>query len=104
MIRDSRVSVWIRLPGVFSIDIAQHDRKEVAHLFEPPGPVVIDIVAPEVTPGMDAFLFEYVLEIPECADSFVFPGALSDTEDDLFLVVEVDIRVIQRQIWQEPFR
>ena len=35
------------------------------HLREPPGPVMVDIISPEIAPRMDAFFFKNLLQETE---------------------------------------
>ena len=73
-------------------------------MFEPPRPVMVDVVAPEVTPRMDPFLMEDLVEPPQGTDPFVFPGALPDANDDLTLIVEQYIGVIGRKVREKTLR
>jgi len=64
--------------------------EEVGELDAPPGPVVIDVMSPEIAPSGDAFLFEDGFELGGVGDHFVFPGALTAAGDNAGLAVFVE--------------
>ena len=65
---------------------------------------MVDVIAPEIAPCVDALLAEYALQIAEGANAVLFPCTLADAEDDLLLVVEIDIGVVRRHIGKEALR
>ena len=67
----------------------------------PPAPVVVDVVTPEIDPSVDAFFGKGIPQELRCANAFLFPSALSDTNDHLFLIIDVDIGVILGHIRKE---
>ena len=62
---------------------------------------MVDIVAPEVHPGMDALAREDVAHDGRRAAPLVLPTALADAEHDLLLVVEGDVRMVLWQVREE---
>ena len=56
--------------------------EKMVHLFKPPGPVVIDIVSPNVNPGGDTGALKNCFQGAGILKSFFIPGALPDTDHD----------------------
>lgn len=61
---------------------------KVAVLAFPPGPVVVDIGAPEVEPSVDSGCCELIAQNPERADAFVLPSTCAGAEEEFAFVVE----------------
>ena len=59
---------------------------------------MVDIISPEIAPCVDAFLAENTLEITERTDAVLFPCTLTDTDDDLLLIILINIRVVRRHV------
>ena len=71
------------IPLLPSALLTEDVRQEIAQLLLPPAPVVVDIVAPEVHPGMDALGREDVAH-DAVVRRLVLPAALADAEHDFF--------------------
>ena len=66
------------------------------HLFIPPGPVVVDIIAPVVDPGRDGFFPEQKIQVTGIFNGFILPGALPHTYNNLTAPVQIQIpRIVQ---------
>ena len=61
------------------------------HLFIPPGPVMVHIMAPVVDPGRDGFFPEQNIQAAGIFNGFLFPGALPHANDNLALAVLLQI-------------
>ena len=81
----------------------EKEREEITDLLFPPWPVMVDVKAPVVEPGIYTFLLEYPVKKTLRIET-VFPGALPYTEDDLFLIVDIDIGMSQRKVRHIRFR
>ena len=56
--------------------------QKIIHLPIPPGPVVINIMAPVVDPGRDGFFSEQIVQVTGIFNGFILPGALPHTNDN----------------------
>ena len=83
------------------LGLVQHVGQEVLDLLLPPGPVVVNVVAPVVAPGVHAQRAEGVVHDVLGAQAFLLPGALAAAQNDLAPVVKVDVGVVVRSIGQE---
>ena len=73
--------------------------QKVVHLSVPPGPVVIDIMAPKIDPGRDTFGAKDCLQKARILYRLVFPGPLPYTGHDIAFAVPVEKPLIG-QAWQ----
>ena len=66
----------------FFIGLAIEVLQEVIHLFVPPGPIVIHVVAPEIDPGRDRPFPKNGFQVAGVGNGFLFPGTLAYTDND----------------------
>jgi hypothetical protein len=65
--------------------------KEIGELFLPPGPIVVDIMAPQVDPGRYSLGFQDGLEGMDISVHGLFPGALPGADDDVATAVSFQV-------------
>jgi len=56
--------------------------QKIIHLPIPPGPVMIDIMAPVINPGRDGFFREQIIQATGIFNGFILPGTLPHTNDN----------------------
>ena len=70
--------------------------QKMIHLFIPPGPVMVDIMAPVVDPGRDGFFPEQKIQVTGIFNGLILPGALPHTHNNLTAPVPIQIpRIVQ---------
>ena len=70
------------------------------HHLEPPGPVVVHVVAPVIDLGVDAFTAHNVFQPPGAFQQRAFPSTLTADDQDLAVVVHIDVVVVIGHIGQ----
>ena len=76
--------------------------QEVWHLHFPPWPVMIDIMAPVIEPAFDTFICKNFLQSAGAVQHHIFPSALTNTNNDIAVVILIDIEVVitsETNIW-----
>ena len=78
--------------------------QEVWHLHFPPWPVVVYIQTPVVEPTTNTFVGEDLLQSASAVQHQIFPCTLTNTNNNIAVIIRINIEMIVWQVWQEVVR